>query len=94
MFTALEQGDNVYRKLHPARGKWKEIAHRLGLSDGTIQEIDERFTEPEKALNVVINEWLNGKDDAKKKGITWSTIKRALKHKSVNEKELATTIEG
>ncbi len=55
--------------------------------------IESKGVEPEKALHDVMSAWINGKDKAKMKGITRSTLVRALKHGSVKETVLAETLE-
>ena len=77
----------------PTCSKWKEIAYRLGLNSDTVLMIEEKGDEPEKALHDVVSAWIGGKDKAKLKGITRSTLIRALKHASVNESELAQKLE-
>lgn len=91
LLSALTVLQDTYPIIKPASGKWQEIGRCLGLSSsGTLQGIQAtKGNEPEKALYAVLFAWLNGKDNAKLKGITWSTLIRALKHRSVNEPEIS-----
>lgn len=91
---ALDKEPVIVNLIKSACTKWREIGCRLGLSEKTLDQIHSQSDDPNQALHKIIRAWLNGKDHSKSKGVNWSCLIRALKHKLVNELELATTVTG
>ena len=90
----MEKIHTVSKSLKPACGKWKSFAAGIGIQAGTIEKIEEKFHDPGRCLNVVINNWFNGTDaaDQKYKKLTWRSIINVLQSPIVNECTLADKI--
>lgn len=83
----------VSKAIQPAKEKWEKIGSVLGLSSVTLNQIKtSKHGEPGKCLYATLNAWLQYKDKALSKGVTWRALLRALKSTQVNEAALAERI--
>ncbi len=74
----------VYTALLEAKNKWYFIGLCLKISSSELGCIRTQCSDNSERLCKVLEEWLHQSDER-----TWSTLRSALEHKSVNLKDVA-----
>ena len=77
----------VYKELFQVRVKWRRLGLELDLTPGTLDTIDQRYSDPADRLERALLEWLNGES------ATWRQLVEALWSAPVSEAKLARELE-
>ena len=77
----------MYNAVFEARAKWRRIGLELDITSGTLDAIDQRFSNPTDRLEQVLSSWLS------KGSATWKQLVEALFSVPVGETQLSKQIQ-
>ena len=75
----------VVEELHEAAAKWKQIGTQLGMSTGTLNEIEVTSRDSKTQLLEMVTQWLKKVDPLP----TWEAVIEVLKKGIIGEARLA-----